>query len=70
MMKKNKIFIIAELGINHNGNLNLAKKMINSAKKSGADAVKFQIFKTENVVTKNAKLCNYQKKKYLAIRCL
>ena len=60
-MKKNKTFIIAELGINHNGNLNLAKKMINSAKKSGADAVKFQIFKTENVVTKNAKLCNYQK---------
>ena len=61
-MKKDKVFIIAELGINHNGNLNLAKKMINSAKKAGADAVKFQIFKTENVVTKDAKLCDYQKK--------
>ena len=37
-----KVFIIAEIGINHNGNLELAKQMIETAKKSGVDAVKFQ----------------------------
>ena len=37
-----KIFVIAEIGINHNGDLNIAKKLINGAKKAGADAVKFQ----------------------------
>ena len=41
-MVKNKTFIIAEIGINHNGDINLAKKLIFSAKKAGADAVKFQ----------------------------
>ena len=38
-MKKNKTIIIAEIGVNHNGNINLAKKLINSVKKSGADYV-------------------------------
>ena len=56
-----KVFIIAEVGINHNGSINLAKKLINVASKAGADAVKFQTFKTENVVVKNAKKANYQK---------
>ena len=37
-----KVFIVAEIGANHNGNINLAKKMIISAKKCGCDAVKFQ----------------------------
>ncbi|OHA13816.1 MAG: N-acetylneuraminate synthase [Candidatus Tagabacteria bacterium RIFCSPLOWO2_01_FULL_39_11] len=46
----NKTFIVAELGINHNGNLNLAKKMIAAAKKAGADAVKLQSFVTEDFV--------------------
>jgi sialic acid synthase SpsE len=64
-MKKNKTFIIAEIGINHNGSLSLAKKIVDRAKDAGADAVKFQIFKTENVITKNAQLCNYQKKNSL-----
>ena len=41
-MEKNKIFIIAEIGINHNGDINLAKKLIDVAAESGADAVKFQ----------------------------
>ena len=41
--------------------MSLAKKSIDMAKKAGADAVKFQIFKTENVITKDAGLCNYQK---------
>ena len=40
-MKKNKIYIIAEIGVNHNGKLNLAKYLIDQCKKSGADAVKF-----------------------------
>tara|TARA_B100000963_G_scaffold350135_2_gene360014 strand:+ start:13644 stop:14660 length:1017 start_codon:yes stop_codon:yes gene_type:complete len=61
-MKKNKIFVIAEAGINHNGRIHLAKKLIDAAKKAGADAVKFQIFKTQNVITREAKLSNYQKK--------
>ena len=44
-------FIIAEIGINHNGNLELAKKMIREAKKSGCNAVKFQTFKAEEFIT-------------------
>ncbi|MCK4348558.1 MAG: N-acetylneuraminate synthase family protein, partial [Thermoplasmatales archaeon] len=43
-------FIIAEAGVNHNGDVNLAKKLIDAAKDAGADAVKFQTFKAENVV--------------------
>ena len=41
-MKSNNTFIIAEIGINHNGSLDLAKKMIDRSKESGADAIKFQ----------------------------
>jgi N,N'-diacetyllegionaminate synthase len=59
---KNKIFIIAEIGVNHNGNLSLAKKLILAAKKSGADAVKFQNFTAEKLVTKDAKKAPYQAK--------
>ena len=40
--KENKIYIIAEIGVNHNGKISLAKKLIKAAKNSGADAVKFQ----------------------------
>ena len=60
-MKKNKTIIIAEIGVNHNGNINVAKKLINIAKKSGADYVKFQTFKTENLVCKNTKVTRYQR---------
>ena len=49
-----KIFIIGEIGINHNGDLQLAKKLIEGAKKSGADAVKFQKRTVELVYTKEA----------------
>ena len=59
---KEKIFIIAEIGVNHNGNLSLAKKLVVAAKKSGADAVKFQNFTAEKLVTKNAKKAPYQVK--------
>lgn len=44
------VFIVAEIGINHNGDMNLAKKMILAAKESGANAVKFQNYKTEDFV--------------------
>jgi N-acetylneuraminate synthase/N,N'-diacetyllegionaminate synthase len=54
-------FIIAEAGVNHNGNVELAKKLIDTAKDAGADAVKFQTFKAENVVTKNSEKAEYQK---------
>ncbi|PWL95954.1 MAG: N-acetylneuraminate synthase [Lachnospiraceae bacterium] len=57
-----KVFIIAEAGVNHNGNLNIAKKMVDVACEAGADAIKFQTFKTENLVCINAEKADYQKK--------
>ena len=60
----NKIQIIAEIGVNHNGNLKLAYKLIDEAKKSGADIVKFQSFKTSLMITKNANKAIYQIDRY------
>lgn len=57
----NKVFIIAEAGVNHNGSIELAKKLIDVASQSGANAVKFQTFKAEKLVSKNAQKANYQK---------
>jgi len=57
-----KVFIIAEVGVNHNGSLDLAYQLIDVAKESGADAVKFQTFKAENVVSRLADKAEYQKK--------
>jgi N,N'-diacetyllegionaminate synthase len=54
------VFIIAEAGVNHNGSLKLAKKLVDKAKEAGADAVKFQTFKAKNLVSKNAKKAKYQ----------
>lgn len=54
-------FIIAEAGVNHNGDVSLAKKLIDVAKESGADAVKFQTFRAEEVVTMSAEKAPYQK---------
>ena len=54
-------FIIAEAGVNHNGDVELAKKLIAAAADAGADAVKFQTFKAENVVTTDAEKAEYQK---------
>ena len=56
-----KVFIIAEAGVNHNGSIELAKQLIDIASQAGADAVKFQTFKTENLVSKNAQKAAYQK---------
>jgi N,N'-diacetyllegionaminate synthase len=55
------VFIIAEAGVNHNGDINLAYSLIDAAKKSGVDAIKFQTFKTEQIVTRNAEKADYQK---------
>ena len=55
------VFIIAEAGVNHNGSIELAYKLIDVASASGANAVKFQTFKTENLVSKNAQKAEYQK---------
>ena len=57
-----KTFIIAEAGINHNGRIKKAFKLINEAKNVGADAVKFQAYITDELCLPNALLCNYQKK--------
>jgi N,N'-diacetyllegionaminate synthase len=61
-MRKKKIKIIAEAGVNHNGSLKKALLLIKAAKKANADYIKFQIFKADNVVTKNARKSTYQKK--------
>ena len=64
---KNKIigseqpcFIIAEAGINHNGKIDIAKRLVDVATEAGADAVKFQTFKSEEVVTENVSMADYQ----------
>jgi N,N'-diacetyllegionaminate synthase len=56
-----RVFIVAEAGVNHNGSIDLAKKLIDVASNAGADAVKFQSFKAENLTTKNAQKARYQK---------
>ncbi len=55
------VFIIAEAGVNHNGSIELAKRLIDVAAEAGADAVKFQTFKAQNLVSKKASKAAYQK---------
>ena len=55
-----KVIIIAEAGVNHNGDINLAKKLIDIAVEAGVDYVKFQTFKSESLVSKSAKKADYQ----------
>jgi N,N'-diacetyllegionaminate synthase len=64
MIKKNHTFIIAEAGVNHNGNLKLAKRLIDISVDAGADAVKFQTFNANEVISKNAKKINYQRRNF------
>jgi len=54
------VFIIAEAGVNHNGSIEIAKKLIDIAVEAGVDAVKFQTFKAENLVSKDAQKAKYQ----------
>jgi len=57
-----QIFIIAEAGVNHNGSVDLALKLIDSAKASGADAVKFQTFRADKLATRSAHKAAYQER--------
>lgn len=61
-MKKNKTFIIAEAGVNHNGSFELAKQLVDKAVLVGADCIKFQTFNSKNLVSKNAQKAEYQKR--------
>ena len=60
--KLDKPYVIAEIGINHEGNYIIAKKLIYEAKKAGADAVKFQVFKPITIAVEKSKKTKFQKK--------
>ena len=60
MIQTSKVLIIAEAGVNHNGDLNIAKKLIDVAAEAGADLVKFQTFKADNIASAKAKKASYQ----------
>jgi len=58
--EKESCFIIAEAGVNHNGSIKLAKKLVDIAKEADVDAVKFQTFRAKEIVSLNSKKANYQ----------
>ena len=58
----NKVLIIAEAGVNHNGSIELAKRLVDEAVNAGVDYIKFQTFKSEKLVSKAAKQAEYQQK--------
>jgi N,N'-diacetyllegionaminate synthase len=62
-VKKGKTFIIAEAGVNHNGDAATAKRLIDAACYAGADAIKFQTYSTEKMVSRSAPKAEYQKKR-------
>ena len=60
--ENSKTFIIAEAGVNHNGDLETAKRLVDAAVEAGVDAVKFQTFKTDKLILNNIEKAPYQKK--------
>ena len=58
----NSVQIISEIGVNHNGNINIAKKIISNLKNIDLDFIKIQTYITDNIVKKKTKLAKYQKK--------
>jgi N,N'-diacetyllegionaminate synthase len=59
---KNSVYIIAEIGVNHNGDLRMAENLIIAAKQAGADAVKFQTFAADRLALHSTKKCKYQER--------
>ena len=60
-MKRDGVLIIAEAGVNHNGNLSTAKQLAEKAKDCGADIVKYQTFVPEKIASRHARMAEYQK---------
>ena len=62
LIKTKVPFVIAEAGVNHNGSIKIAKKLVDIAVKAKADAIKFQTFNTERLILKSAPKAKYHKK--------